>query len=437
MYLSSSMKQEGHQVSLVTTAEDLEKRISEFQPDFVGYSIITGDQKFYDEINQKLKQKFNFFSVAGGSHPTFFPEFLEESSFDAICRGEGEETIRKFMQNPASNNIPNFWFKTQNGIIKNELQDFIGNLDDISFPDREIVFAYPEIRDGPIKHFIASRGCPYKCSYCFNESYSKLYKGKGKRVRFRSVENLIKEIESVVSSSPTRFVYFQDDTFTLNRAWLDEFAQAYSSKIKLPFHCHVRPNMIDEEKILALKRAGCYSVHIATETADDFLRNKILNRNMTREQILSASDLLKKHNIKFMLQNIIGLPEGSLQKDFETLELNIQYKPDYSWVSIFQPYPKTILGNYCKEKGYYTGNFDDLGSNFFDSSKLNFSEKYKNQLANLQKLFAVAVEHPDLYHSGLLRELIDLPSSSTKEVFAKFYRDFRKKGDEKLYGFSL
>jgi radical SAM superfamily enzyme YgiQ (UPF0313 family) len=437
MYLSSAMKQEGHQTSLVTTNEDLENRVSEFKPDFVGYSIMTGDQKFYDRINEGLRQKFDFFSVAGGPHPTFFPEFLEESSFDAICRGEGEEAIRKFMQNPASKNIPNFWFKTKEGVIKNPLQDFIGDLDDISFPDREIVFAYPEIREGPIKHFIASRGCPFNCSYCFNASYSDLYKGKGRRVRFRSVENMIREVESVISSSPTRFVYFQDDTFTLDRTWLNEFAEKYSERVKLPFHCHVRPNTIDEEKIQALKRAGCYSVHIAAETADDFLRNDILKRNMTKEQITNASALLKKYGIRFMLQNIIGLPEGSLQKDLETLELNIQCQPDYSWVSIFQPYPKTILGEYCKQKGFYTGNFDDLDSNFFDSSKLNFPEEYRNQLSNLQKLFAVAVEHPDLYHSGLLRALIDLPSSSTREIFAKFYRDFRKKGDEKLYGFSL
>nr|QBM01211.1 hypothetical protein [uncultured archaeon] len=437
MYLSSAMKKGGHQVSLITTDEDFERKVSEFQPDFVGYSIMTGDQRFYDEINKKLKQKFNFVSVAGGPHPTFFPEFLEGSSFDAICLGEGEEAVRQLMQNPSSTDTPNFWFKTSKGIVKNQLQNFVENLDNLPFPDREIVFQYQEIRNGPIKHFIASRGCPFNCSYCFNASYSELYKGKGKRVRFRTVENLIKEIQEVISSSPTRFIYFQDDTFTLDRAWLDEFAEKYPARINLPFHCHVRPNTIDEEKILALKKAGCYSVHIAAETADDFLRNEILNRGMTKEQIFDASALLKKHGIRFMLQNIIGLPEGSLDKDFETLELNIKCRPDYAWVSIFQPYPKTILGEYCREKGFYIGDFDDLDSNFFDSSKLNLPEKYKNQIANLQKLFALAVEHPDLYNSGLLGALIDLPKESTKEVFTKLYRDFRKKGDEKLYGFSL
>ena len=437
MYISSAIKQLNHETALALTSGDLEKKIAEFKPDFVGYSIMTGDQGFYDDLNRNLKQKFNFFSIAGGPHPTFFPEFLKDSSFDAFCVGEGEKAIQQFLENPSSLEIPNFWFKRGNELFRNPLQDLTDSLDEIPFPDRELFFNIPEIRDGPIKHFIASRGCPFNCSYCFNEPFSKLYKGKGKRVRFRSVENIIEEIKQVVSSSPTKFVYFQDDTFTLNQNWLASFAESYPKEIKLPFHCHVRANTINKEKIDYMKKAGCYSVHIAAETADDYLRNEILNRGMTKDEIFSASKLLRKKGIRFMLQNMIGLPEGSLEKDLETLEMNIQSQPDYAWVSIFQPYPGTELGESCKKNGYYNGDFSDLGDNFFDSSKLNFSEQYKNQLSNFQKLFAVAVEYPGLYHSGLLRTLIELPYETTREPFTKFYRDFRKLGDRRLYGFDL
>jgi len=351
--------------------------------------------------------------------------------------GGKEEAIKDLLENPDFKKIPNFWFKNGNKIIKNPVRPLISNLDEIPFPDREIVFRYSHIKEDPIKHFIATRGCPFNCSYCFNESWAELYKGKGKRVRFRSVDNLLGEIKEVVSSSPTKFIYFQDDTFTLNKNWLKEFTKEYSKKINLPFHCHIRPNTIDEEKVQTLEKAGCYSVHIASETADDRLRNEVLKRNMTKEEILNASELLKRYGIKFMLQNMIGLPEGCLEKDLETLELNIECKPDYAWVSIFQPYPGTQLGEYCKKQGVYTEDFSDLGSDFFDSSKLNFSKKYKNQLSNLQKLFAVAVEYSDLYYSGLLRTLIDLPYKSTKDIFTEFYKNFRREGDKKLYGFYL
>ncbi len=437
MYLSSSAKSLGHETDLVLTSESIEEKIREFSPDIIVYSIMTGDQDFYNEINKSLKQKFRFFSIAGGPHPTFFPEFLETSGFDAICIGEGEEAIKQFLQNPQSKQTPNFWFKTQERIIKNPVKPLIENLDEIEFPNRELVFRFPEIRDGPIKHFISSRGCPYNCTYCFNASWAKIYEGKGQRVRFRSVDNLLKEIREVLSSSMTKFVYFQDDTFTINKEWLREFTNKYPKEIDFPFHCHVRANTLDEETCELLSRAGCYSVHIAAESGNDELRNQILNRNMSKEQIINACRLLKKHKIKFMLQNIIGLPGGSLEADLETLELNIACQPDYSWVSIFQPYPGTQLGKYCIEKGFYSGDFSDLGSNFFDSSKLNFSEEYKNQLANLQKLFAIFVEYPELYHLGLLDIMINWSSSETKEIYEKAYREFRKHADRRLYGFDL
>jgi len=435
MYISSAIKQFNHETKLALTTDNLEERVEEFKPDFVGYSIMTGDQKKYDDINRNLKSKFDFFSIAGGPHPTFFPESLKDSSFDAFCLGEGERAVQQFLENPSSLKIPNFWFKKEDKVFKNPVDHLSHSLDNIAFPDRELLSPVPEVKDGDIKHFIATRGCPFNCSYCFNESFRKLYEGKGNRTRFRSPENLIAEIKRVISSSHTKFIYFQDDTFTLNGKWLEDFAAIYSREIKLPFHCHVRANTIDEEKIESLKKAGCYSVHIAAETSDDYLRNEVLNRKMSKEQIFSSTQLLRNKGMRFMLQNMIGLPTGSLEKDLSTLEMNIKCQPDYAWVSIFQPYPGTSLGEFCREKGYYKGNFDDLEDNFFDSSKLEFPEQYKNQLANLQKLFAVAVEHPALYYSGLLRTLIDLPYEHTREAFTKFYRNFRKNGDKRLYGF--
>jgi len=435
MYLSSVIKKLGHQVDLITSSEDVDVRMKEFKPDFVFYSIMTGDQDFFDNLNKKLKQGSKFFSIAGGPHPTFFPEILEQSSFDAICIGEGENSIKQFLSNPQSKEIQNFWFKTSDRVIKNNIGDLIENLDEIPFPDRELVFKYSEIKNGPIKHFIASRGCPYNCSYCFNESYSKIYEGKGKRVRFRSVDNLLKEVKEVVESSPTKFVYFQDDTFILDKEWIKEFAEKYSLRIGLPFHCHTRANLVTEEIVSDLKKAGCYSIHIAAESGNEKVRQEILNRQMSNEQIISAVKLFKKYDIKIMLQNILGLPFTTLANDFETLKLNIKCQPDYAWVSIFQPYPKTALGQRCVESGLYSGDFSDMNNNFFDGSVIKIENK--NEIANLQKLFAIAVKNPDLYYSGVLQKLIELPCDVVKDKFNEIYRSYRKKADGVLYGFEL
>ncbi len=418
LYIASSIKKEGHDVRLALTSENLEKKVGEYKPDFIGYSIMTGDQDFYDGINRRLKNKYDFFSIAGGPHPTFFPEMFEKSSFDALCIGEGEETIKGILRNPK---------KKVYGV-----RNLIKNLDDIPFPDRELVSKYPGVG---IQHFIASRGCPFSCSYCFNESWAKLYKEKGKRVRFRSVDNLLDEVEQVAEKFPTRFVYFQDDTFILDKKWLKEFAEKYKERINLPFHCHTRANLVTADIVNDLKNAGCYSVHVAAEAGNEEVRRNILNRNMTNSQILNAMELFRGVGIKTMLQNILGLPFTTLKNDMETLELNIECKPDYAWASIFQPYPKTELGERCIKEGVYTGDFSDLGDNFFDCSRLNIENK--NEIAVLQKLFAIAVENPDLYHSGALEKMLKMPYEENRERLMKMYKDFRSKADRILYGFDL
>lgn len=435
MYLASSIKQAGHNAELVLTSEKLEEKVQDYKPDIIGYSIMTGDQNFYDNINKRLKQNFNFFSIAGGPHPTFFQEMLEKSSFDSICIGESELSIRELLENPDNTDIPNIYFKIKEKIIKNPVRPFIENLDDIPFPDREIVFKYKEIREGPIKHFIASRGCPYNCSYCFNKSYSEIYTGKGKRIRFRSVDNLLNEVEQVTRSSLTKIVYFQDDIFILKPEWVKEFSEKYRKRINLPFHCHTRANLVTEDIVRDLKNAGCYSVHIAAESGNDDVRKNILNRVMSNEQIYYAVELLKKSRIKTMLQNILGLPFTTLNNDFETLELNIKCQPDYAWASIFQPYPKTELGERCKKEGAYTGNFSDISNNFFDTSVLEIENK--NEISNLQKLFAIAVKNPNLYYSGRLQKLISLPYEKTRGKFTGLYNSFRRKGDRILFGIDL
>lgn len=440
MYLSASAKRAGHETKLVTTSDNLETVVKEFKPQVIGYSVMTGDQDMYVSLNQRLKAAHNFLSIFGGPHPTFFPQLVEEPGVDVICKGEGEEAfaelLDKLQKGQPVTNIPNLSFNLNGTIQRNDLRPF-SDLDNLAFPDRDLITNFTGVGDGPIKHFLASRGCPFSCAYCFNEQYAELYSGKGKRVRFRDVESVVAEVVEVTGKSPTKFVYFQDDTFTLNRDWLRQFSELYSRQVNLPFHCHVRPNTIDEEKINLLKNAGCYSVHIAAETADDFLRNEVLKRRMSKEQIYAACDMLKSKGIRFMLQNIIGLPGGSIEKDISTLEMNIRCNPDYAWVSIFQPYPGTSLGEHSKQQGFYTGDFKDLAANFFDSSKLNFPETYKNQLSNLQRLFAIFVEYPELHRLGLSQVMIDAPNSVVDIAYRKAYKEFRKKADERLFGFSL
>jgi len=440
MQLSGCLKKAGHETDLITTEEDYESKIKEWKPKIIAYSVMTGNHKIFVELNNKLKRKFDFISLFGGPHATFFKDLIEEDGVDVVCMGEGDEAIvelaNKLDKNEDIKNINNLNVKKDGVVYRNSVRSLIEDLDSLPFPDRDIVMKYDKIKNDPIKHFVAGRGCPFNCKYCFNEKYAKVYEGKGKRVRWRSVDNLIEEIKEVNEKYPTKVNYFQDDTFILDKEWLREFCEKYK-EINLPFHCHVRANLVDEEIVKMLKEANCYSVHIAAETADDKIRNEVLNRNMSKEDILNACKLLRKHKIKFMMQNMIGLPGGSLKKDIETLKLNIKCKPTYAWVSIFQPYPGTELEKYCRENGYVEDlDYDDIGSNFYERSLLKIDDRKK--IEHLQKWFAYTVDNPYLYYSGLLKVFISFPKwKGLNRWYKGLYQNFRDKKDNDLFGVSL
>ena len=310
-----------------------------------------------------------------------------------------------------------------------------GQLDELPFPDRDLLYnVHPASRRNKIRPFITGRGCPYSCTYCFNKAYRDLYRGLGKAMRRRSVEDVIREIKAVRKRYPLEFITFMDDTFILNRQWLQEFAVRYKAEVGLPFWCQVRADLVTDEMMALFKDAGCVSVSFGLEAGNDRLRNAILNRAMSREQILEASRIFRRHGIAFMTNNMLGLPTGSLETDFETLELNVQCRPSYANVFLFQPYPKTELGEWACREGWMTGSFDDLSGSVSDDTILRFGSKSeKRQIENLQKLFALAVEFPFLV--PLVKLLIKLPRNKLFWLVYKIWKGYAIK--RRMFPFRL
>lgn len=123
---------------------------------------------------------------------------------------------------------------------------------------------------------------------------------------------------------------------------------------------------------------------------------------------------------------MLGLPNGSLKADFETLELNIACKPDLGWACIYQPYPRTQLGDLCIKMGIYNGDIDEISETFFEESVLRISNKDK--INNLQKLFSLAVSYPALL--PLIKILVNIPPNI---VFKKIYSFWKQKQSKKVY----
>jgi radical SAM superfamily enzyme YgiQ (UPF0313 family) len=442
MYLSSLLKSHGHNVRVFVSSErDWLEQLKEYSPEVVGYSVITGSHNDYLRINNLVKNAIVTFSIFGGPHTTFFPETIHHPSVDAICIGEGEqpmlELVTSLERGGDLSHIRNVWIKDNGSVRKNPPRSLIQNLDDIPFPDRDLIYREDKyLRESKIKRFISNRGCPFNCTYCFNRAYKEIYKGD-RIIRWRSVDNLIGEISEVKGKYPLELVRFIDDIFILPPvSWLEEFRRLYKTQINLPFVCNLQVKTVNEDKIKLLKEAGCTAVYMAIEAGNDWMRQELLQRKMTKEEIVKSFDLVHKYGISIGAENILGLPGGSVETDLETVELNIRCKVDNPISTLFQPYPKTKLGEYALEEGYFSGDFDSLGKSYFGKSQLRFSsEKEKERIENLQKFFGIAVRFPVLL--PFIKVLINLPPNRFFGWVHRFWDSYCKRKEIFRIKFSL
>ena len=233
------------------------KKLKKANPDVVAFSAITGGHKWCLETARKVKAAIKCKTIFGGPHATHFPDIIKYPQVDYVCRGEGEYALLdladRMKRNGRTDNIMNIWCKKDGKIIKNSLRPLIPDLNELPFSDRGVYYKYGKIRLDPQKRFMTTRGCPYNCTFCFNHALMELYKDKGKYVRRRSVQNVIDEILQVKKKYSIKTVYFEDDTFILDRKWINEFLEEYRKKVNTPFICLIRANLVDEELVKLFK----------------------------------------------------------------------------------------------------------------------------------------------------------------------------------------
>ncbi len=417
MYISSMLKNHGHDCELAIgqTFNDFKERIEKFQPDLVGFSIMSGSHYWAKNIAGKVKKEYGIKNIFGGAHPTFFKDFIDEPEVDYLVRGEGEETMKEIMEridrNECFEDIPNLSFSQNNEKVHNPLRNLRPNLDDYPFPDRSLYDDLNKLGDRKVRNVITSRGCPFHCTFCFEDAMRDMYKGKGKYVRIRGVDRAIEECKRLLAETNAEIIYFADDVFGMKKQWLYEFLEVYKEEVNVEFICLVRADIVasDEQYAYKLAEAGCKSVFFGIESGNEQLRNKVLNKQLTDDQILKAAKLLHDAGITFRTYNIVGLPDETLEDAFSTVELNIKIKADYPWCSIFSPFPGTELTDYAFNKGYLGKEFDydSLDKSFFLETKLEIP--HKREIQNLQKFFQTAVLWPWTY--PLIKRLIKLPSN--------------------------
>lgn len=404
MYISSMLKSHGHEcrLALGKSLSDFSGVIEEYCPDMVGFSVMSGSHLWAIEVAGAIRQRYGIPTVFGGPHATFFPELIEEPNVDILIRGEGEDAMLDVLncidakRSLERENIPNTSIKTKDGIIiHNPLRNLRDDLDSCPFPDRHLYDALDGRIDRTVRSVISSRGCPFSCTFCFNDSARQMYDGKGRYVRIRSIDRVIEECLELKRETNAKVIFFMDDVFGINKKWLYEFLPIFKREVGLEFVCLVRADMIasDEEYALRLAEGGCSTAYFGIESGSERLRNVLLKKKVADMEISKAADYLHRAGIKFRTFNILGLPGETMEEAFSTVTLNIAIKADYPWCSIFLPLPKTKLTEYAVEHGYLDKEYlHSLPKSFFLSSALK--SPHNDELVNLQRFFQTVVLWP-------------------------------------------
>ncbi len=387
----SITRSRGHVAKLVVIRKredylNLLNKVDAFRPRVVGFSSVSSQFSFVKRMAQLVKERFpDIITICGGVHPTINARCILESSFlDGIFVGESEysfaELLDKIENNQPYKDTDNFAYVKNGEVIINNLKPLIANLDRLPYPDREVYPFADIIKEAGFAPFFFSRGCPYLCSYCSNHAIAGVYGLAANNPRYRSPESCIGEIKEAVAKFDIDSISIGDDIFGVNKKWRDEFCEKYKKRVGIKFSCVLHANIVDEELMRLLKDTGCWSVSIGIESGNEYIRNKVMNRHMSNEQIMEAFHLGRKYKLKTISLNIIGTPGETESMIWDTIKLNRKTNPVSSGINIFYPYKGTKLGDYCfRNRLVNEGLYRDF-SNERRDTVLNYPDAYKERL---------------------------------------------------------
>lgn len=421
--LSSVLKKHGHQTDCFITSEerDFHRAVQNWQPDVVAVYATTGQEYWaHDHIRRWKRELPHLRTVFGGPHPSHDLSLLyDEEIVDATIKAEAEYALLDLVEawggSRSIAEIPNVASMIDGVPSQNPIRPVIQDLDTLPFPDVDLFYKYPFLQSKRVMQVHASRGCQNSCTYCSVGLMKKTWVS-GKRGekfnRTKSVDYLCEEMNDILARYPGfRMVNFGDAALNMESGWVQEFADKWPERVGLPFACNVNINYLDEDDIIALKRAGCVSVQFGLESGSEDVRLKVYKKGYTDEIVHEIPRLLRKHKLTYRTNNIMGSPAESLDDMFKTVETNRAIRPDGCTVLIYRPFKSTVLG----QEDYRLGRVDvdkDIGPSIqFDSMMKRDDLK---EVVNLQKLFNLAVYMPG--GPEVVRRLIKLPRNKVFDV---------------------
>lgn len=407
-HISALLKQAGHSVSLWHLCEDLNPlpskqefiaRIQAEQPDIIGFSVVTNQWAYTQELAAWARKASQAPLVCGGVHTLADPEdVLKSNLFDYIFVGESEEAVVEFVDKYSRSadvrSIRNLGYLEDGEPRINPIRP-LPDLTALPMKDYQI-FDFQKLID--VKNgwvgLMASRGCPFSCTYCFNHHMVEYYKNDLQcsfrqlgYVRHFPVSQIIEEINYLLSNykNITTFI-FDDDLFTFYKDYLVDFCNAYRQTTTLPFVVNAHINVFDQIRAEYLAAANCKIVKFGLESGSELIRREVLNRKMSNEKIERSIRLANDNGLHSSVFLMIGLPGESLEDLMATIKLTASSLPGRFRWSFFYPFPGTRAYDITVDLGYLDRGKQDSLTNFTEGSCLDFGPEHNLFLEKVGKI---------------------------------------------------
>ena len=429
-HLSAVLKQAGHQVDLLHVCEDLAPLPTEAEfirgirataPDLIGFSVVTNQWPVAEKLAGWARKACRAPIVCGGIHAMAAPDrILKTGLFDYVIRGEAEHALLELVNTIAGDGdvgtVENLACVRDGKIVVNRL----GPLPDLqTLPPKDYsIFDFQRLVDAKNGWvgLLASRGCPFACTYCFNRQMVDHYRrdldcrfGELNYIRHHEVGDIIAEIRYLLANYRNiRMFIFDDDLFTYRLDFVKEFCRAYRQSCDVPFVVNAHVGFFDRERAMRLSEANCRIVKFGVESGSPKIREQILRRRMSNSQIETAVRTAKRCGLHASVFLMIGLPHESREDLMETVDLMATSLPGRFRWTYFYPFPDTSAHEMAVAGGYLpAGEIPGL-KNFTDRSGLDFGKDHNLLLEKLGAVFPWFVNaRADWPASPVYRKLVD------------------------------
>lgn len=409
--LSGCLKARGHVTGLININEalydvppdeDIVAQVKAWKPDFVAFSVMTQQYKYALRMGRAVKAALPAVPVGiGGVHTIMCTEEVKNDRFwDFIGVGECDDTFPELIDK-LERDDPTYW-ETKNFCVRRDDGSYQHNplapyplLDDLPPKDYDI-FDLPHMlgRKNGWQSVLTSRGCPYRCTYCFNHEVTDRYLedgGHSRRsfLRHYSMDRMMRELKELKARHPYIETFiFDDDLFTLNKEYCIDFARAYADAgLNVPYVLNAHVQTFTEPVAKALSESPCMILKFGVESGSHELRKKVLERHMSNQQIADAFELCHEYGLHTSAFLMFGLPYETRAMMEETIDLMARIRPGRMRWAIFFPFPGTKSYTICKLGDLIDYRKMDAMDNYFCASCLKFDDETDLFIRKLQRTF--------------------------------------------------